>query len=112
MAANLSWPVLSLDRIGGYLSFKIVYSQNGGVSKHRTNSVLVVCTTSGCLVPYQQGWVIVQGLNPNIDVNFEITAVNEEAEEGAPIILILSQCKLGYLIYILSTFETMHRPSS
>ena len=83
-AASLSWAVLSLDVVRSYTSFVIVYTQSG-VSKRRSP---VSCSQSGCSIPYEQGGVTVDGLDPDLPVTFDITAVNEENERAAVISLI------------------------
>ena len=83
-AANITWMVLPLDRVGGHASFQIVFSQSG-TTKRQTGGDTMECAASGCRVPYQQGGVIVGGLDPNRDVIFRITPTNEEGEEGTTV---------------------------
>ena len=62
----------------------ITYTQSG-VSKRQAP---VGCSQSGCSVPYEQGGVTVDGLNPDLPVTFNIMAVNEEDEQAAVVSLI------------------------
>ena len=80
-AANLSWPVLSVDEVGSNAYFEINYSQSR--RKRQAGPGPVECTGSGCRVPYEQGGVIVRGLNPDQTVSFNVFAVNDEGERGA-----------------------------
>ena len=82
-AAHLSWDVRPLDQIKGHASFVIEYTQQSGTAKRQID-----CPGSGCRVPYEQGEVTVQGLNPNLPVTFDITAVNEDREEAMAVRLI------------------------
>ena len=79
-AANISWPVLPVDQVGSIAHFVINYSQAG--RKRQSGDQSVECTGSGCRVPYEQGSVIVSGLNPDLTFTFNIMAVNEEGEQG------------------------------
>ena len=83
-AANITWMVLPLDLVGGHALFQIVFSQSG-TTKRQAGGDAMECAASGCRVPYQQGGVIVTGLDPDQDVNFRITPTNEEGEEGTPV---------------------------
>ena len=76
--------MLSLDVVRSYTSFVIVYAQSG-VFKRRSP---VSCSQSGCSIPYEQGGVTVDGLDPDLPVTFDITAVNEENERAAVVSLI------------------------
>ena len=89
MAANLSWPVLSVDQVGSNAYFVINYSHSD--LKRQAGDGPVECTGSGCRVPYEQGSVIVRGLNPDQRVSFSIIAVNGEGEQGTAVTL-TSQC--------------------
>ena len=85
MAANLSWPVLPLDQVKAFVTFIIEYNQ--GSRKRQAGSGTMVCTSSGCRVPYEQGSVIVRGLDPDQSVPFTITAVNEDNDRGIPVMV-------------------------
>lgn len=84
MAANLSWAVRPLDEVGGHVVFEIEYTQKGGNAKRQATDG---CSQSPCRAPYDQGEVIVQGLDPDLPVTFDITAVNEDREEAMAVTL-------------------------
>ena len=81
-AANLSWPVLSVDMVGSNAYFEINYSQSRRRRQVGNGSMPEECKSSGCRVRYERGGVIVRGLNPDQTVSFNIFAVNEEGERG------------------------------
>ena len=74
--ARISWTVLSLDVVKGYVQLKIEFSSSNRKRQVGTTE----CSVSGCLVPYEQGGVNVTGLEPDQDVTFNISAQNEEGE--------------------------------
>ena len=76
--ARISWTVLSLDVVKGYVQLKIVFPSSNRKRQVGTTE----CSMSGCLVPYEQGGVNVTGLEPDRDVPFTISAQNEEGEEA------------------------------
>ena len=76
--------MLPLNAAKGHVTFIITYTQSG-VSKRQAPDG---CSQSGCSVPYEQGEVTVDGLNPDLPVTFDITAVNEDNERAAAVSLI------------------------
>ena len=104
-AANLSWPVLPLDQVKAFVIFIIEYSQ--GSRKRQAGSGAVACSSPGCRIPYEQGSVLVRGLNPDQSVSFNITAVNEEEEQGASMMFV-SQRQLQH--YNVELLQYYYRP--
>ena len=74
--ARISWTVLSLDVVRGYIQLRIEFPS----SNRKRQAGTTECSVSGCLVPYEQGGVNVTGLEPDQDVTFSISAQNEEGE--------------------------------
>ena len=74
--AIISWTVLPLDVVKGYIQLKIEFTSSNRKRQVGTTE----CIMSGCLIPYEQGGVNVTGLEPDQDVTFTISAQNEEGE--------------------------------
>ena len=74
--ARISWTVLSLDVVKGYIKLKIEFPS----SNRKRQTGTTECSMSGCLIPYERGGVNVTGLEPDQDVPFRISAQNEEGE--------------------------------
>ena len=74
--------MLSLVEVKGYVTFKIEYSSVTSSRKRQAEGGPMECSMSGCLTPYEQGAVIVTGLDPEQQVSFTIQAENEAGVQG------------------------------
>ena len=68
-AVNVTWTVLPLDQVRGFVTFVITYMTSN--RKRQDNSIRV---------PYEQGGAVVSGLDPDRNVEFSVGAVNEDSE--------------------------------
>ena len=93
--ARISWTVLSLDVVKGYVQLKIEFSSSNRKRQVGTTE----CSMSGCLVPYEQGGVNVTGLEPDQDVTFNISAQNEEGETATVTLTRTSSRMSQYHVY-------------
>ena len=93
--ARISWTVLSLDVVKGYVQLKIEFSSSNRKRQVGTTE----CSMSGCLVPYEQGGVNVTGLEPDQDVTFNISAQNEEGETATVTLTHTSSRMSQYHVY-------------
>ena len=93
--AIISWTVLSLNVVRGYVQLKIEFSSSNRKRQVGTTE----CSMSGCLIPYKQGGVNVTGLEPDQDVTFTISAQNEEGETATVTLTRTSSRMSQYHVY-------------
>lgn len=70
-AVNVTWTVLPLDQVRGFVTFVITYTTSN--RKRQDNSMRVA---------YEQGGAVVSGLDPDRNVDFSVEAVNEDDESA------------------------------
>ena len=85
-AIILTWTVLPLVQIKGFVTLSITFGPlvSNGRQKRQTSGQSTECDQSPCWVPYEQGSIMITGLDSQQDHFIVVIPENGEGEIGTP----------------------------